>query len=155
MKISDTVVGAFLIALAIAILVHIQSYPLIPGQNYGPALFPGVIAVGLLGCGVLLVVSGVRARLPLLAFSDWMRNPVTVTNFLGVCAVLVFYLVAAGPLGFLPTAALCLLALFLKLKVRVVPAIVVALAATLVIHFLFYKLLRVPLPWGVLEPFAW
>jgi putative tricarboxylic transport membrane protein len=27
--------------------------------------------------------------------------------------------------------------------------------ATLVIHFAFYKLLRVPLPWGMLTPYAW
>src|SRR5512134_1421136 len=100
MKLSDSLVGAFLIALAIAILVHIQSYPLIPGQNYGPALFPGVIAVGLIGCGLLLVVRGVRARLPLIAFSDWMRDPAMVTNFLAVCAVLLFYIVAAQRLGF-------------------------------------------------------
>jgi putative tricarboxylic transport membrane protein len=26
---------------------------------------------------------------------------------------------------------------------------------TLVIHYAFYSLLRVPLPWGVLERFAW
>jgi len=69
--------------------------------------------------------------------------------------VLVFYVSAADPLGFMPTAALCLLALFLKLKVRLLPAVIVAISATLVIHFLFYKLLRVPLPWGVLERFAW
>ena len=155
MTISDSVVGAFLVALGIAILIHIQSYPLIPGQNYGPALFPGVIAVGLLGCGALLFIRGVRARLPLLELSAWMRNPFTLTNFLAVCAVLVFYVIAADPLGFLPTATLCLAALFLKLKVRLVPAIVVAVVATVVIHFLFYKLLRVPLPWGVLEQFAW
>ena len=30
----------------------------------------------------------------------------------------------------------------------------VAIVATLVIHFSFYKLLRVPLPWGVLEGWA-
>jgi putative tricarboxylic transport membrane protein len=69
--------------------------------------------------------------------------------------VLVFYVIAADPLGFMPTAALCLLALFLKLKVRLLPAVIVAISSTLVIHFLFYKLLRVPLPWGVLERFAW
>lgn len=155
MKVSDSLVGAFLIALAVVILVHIQGYPLIPGQNYGPALFPGVIAVGLIGCGLLLVVRGVRARLPLVALSGWMRNPATVTNFLAVCGVLVAYIAAADKLGFLPTAVACLLALFLKLKVRLLPALVVALAATLVIHMLFYKLLRVPLPWGVLERFAW
>lgn len=155
MKIGDAVIGVFLIALAIAILIHIQSYPTIPGQNYGPALFPGVIAVGMIVCGVLLGLRGVRARAPLLALSAWTRNPQTATNFLVVCAVLVFYAVAAEPLGFLPTAALALLALFLKLKVRPLAAVVVALVATLAIHFLFYKLLRVPLPWGVLERFAW
>ena len=31
----------------------------------------------------------------------------------------------------------------------------VALVMTLLIHYAFYKLLRVPLPWGVLQPFAW
>ena len=34
-------------------------------------------------------------------------------------------------------------------------ALVVAVVATLVIHFAFYKLLRVPLPWGLLTPWAW
>jgi putative tricarboxylic transport membrane protein len=154
-KVNDAVVGACLVALAIAILVHIQAYPLIPGQKYGPALFPGVIAVGLIGCGLLLLRRGVRAGRPLVALAGWMRDPSLVTNFLAVCAVLVFYIVAVAPLGFIPTAILCLVALFLKLRVRPLPAIVVAVAATLVIHTLFYKLLRVPLPWGVLEPVLW
>jgi len=33
-------------------------------------------------------------------------------------------------------------------------ALPVALAATLVIHLAFYKLLKVPLPWGIFERFA-
>ena len=155
MRVNDAVVGACLIALAIAILVHIQGYPLIPGQKYGPALFPGVIAAGLIACGLLLVRRGVRAGQPLVALAGWMRNPSLVTNFLAICAVLVFYIAFAGTLGFIPTAAACLVALFLKLRVRPLPAIVVAILATLVIHTLFYKLLRVPLPWGVLEPVLW
>src|SRR4029453_538595 len=101
MKISDALIGVFLVALAIAILIHIQSCPLIPGQNYGPPWFPGVIAVGRVGCGVWLFVRGGRARQPLIAFSDWMRNPVTVTNFLAVCLVLLFYILVADSLGFL------------------------------------------------------
>jgi putative tricarboxylic transport membrane protein len=155
MRVNDAVVGACLIALAIAILVHIQGYPLIPGQKYGPALFPGVIAAGLIACGLLLVRRGVRAGQPLVALAGWMRNPSLVTNFLAICAVLVFYIAFVGTLGFIPTAAACLVALFLKLRVRPLPAIVVAILATLVIHTLFYKLLRVPLPWGVLEPVLW
>jgi len=46
-----------------------------------------------------------------------------------------------------------LLATFVALRVRLGPAIVWAVLGTLVVHFAFYKLLRVPLPWGVLRPF--
>ena len=41
------------------------------------------------------------------------------------------------------------------LRVRASRAIPAALVMTLLIHYAFYKLLRVPLPWGVLQPIAW
>jgi putative tricarboxylic transport membrane protein len=154
-KINDAVVGAGLVALAIAILVHIQSYPLIPGQKYGPALFPGLVAVGFIATGLLLVVRGVRAGLPLVQIAPWLRAPGPVTNFLAVCAALLFYIIAAHPLGFIPTGVILLGALFLKFGVRPGRALLIAAVATLVIHTAFYKLLRVPLPWGLLERFAW
>ena len=155
MKINDAVAGVALIALAIAILVHIQAYPLIPGQQYGPALFPGIIAVGFIATGALLVNRGVRQGFPLVQLSGWMRAPALVTNFLAVCAALIFYIVAADPLGFIPTGAILLAALFLKFGVRPLRAIVTGVVATLAIHTAFYKLLKVPLPWGLLEPFLW
>jgi putative tricarboxylic transport membrane protein len=154
-KVNDAVVGAVLLALAIAILIHIQSYPLIPGQKYGPALFPGVIAAGFIATGLLLVVRGIRSGLPPLRLSPWLRSPRLVANFAAICAALVFYIFAAQPLGFIPTGVLLLFGLFLKFGVRPLRAVVTAVAATLVIHTLFYKLLKVPLPWGVLEPFLW
>jgi putative tricarboxylic transport membrane protein len=48
-----------------------------------------------------------------------------------------------------------LAALFKALQVKWGRALLVALIATLVIHFAFYKLLRVPLPWGIITPWAW
>ena len=45
-------------------------------------------------------------------------------------------------------AVLGLLAVFVK---RIGPRLPVAIAATCIIHLAFYKLLRVPLPWGLLE----
>jgi putative tricarboxylic transport membrane protein len=154
-KVNDAVVGAALVALAVAILVHIQGYPLIPGQKYGPALFPGVIAVGLAVTGALLVRRGARHGLPLASGGAWLRGPARATNFVAVCLVLAFYAAFAETLGFFITGTACLLALFLKLGVRAARAVVIAVVATFVIHFLFYKLLRVPLPWGVFERFAW
>jgi putative tricarboxylic transport membrane protein len=34
-------------------------------------------------------------------------------------------------------------------------AAVIAIIASLTIHFLFYKVMRVPLPWGILTGWAW
>ena len=48
-----------------------------------------------------------------------------------------------------------LLALMWVLRVRLARAIPVAIVMTLLIHYAFYKLLKVTLPWGVLAPFAW
>lgn len=155
MRLNDAVVGAVLIALATAILFHIQAYPLIPGQNYGPALFPGLIAVGFIATGALLIVRGVKAGFPLVQLAPWLRSPELVTNFVAVCAALVFYIAAVDALGFVPTGAILLAGLLLKFGVRLGRAALVAIVATLVIHWLFYKLLRVPLPWGILERFAW
>ena len=43
-KLNDAVFGVMLLALGIAVLLVVQGYPRIPGQQVGPALFPGIIA---------------------------------------------------------------------------------------------------------------
>ena len=50
--------------------------------------------------------------------------------------------------------AFTLFAMFIAFGVRTVTAVVIAVVGTAVIWYAFYKLLRVPLPWGVLERFA-
>ena len=41
------------------------------------------------------------------------------------------------------------------LRVRPLRALWVGALMTLLIHYAFYKLLKVPLPWGWLQPVAW
>jgi putative tricarboxylic transport membrane protein len=156
-KVNDAVFGALLMLLGAAVLAGIQGYPKIPGQPVGPALFPGLIAAGLCVCGALLVLKGLRQRAdqPWLAWDDWVRSPRHVLALVVLIGSILFYIFASEPLGFLPTAAIILLALLLVLRVRVPVAITVAIVATLLVHFAFYKLLRVPLPWGVLTGVAW
>ena len=157
MKLNDAILGLVLLALGVAVLFGIQGFPKIPGQPVGPALFPGMIASGLCVAGFLLVVSGWRHRAghAWLAWDDWVRSPRHVLALVVLLGSVVFYIAAANRLGFLPTAALILLSLFLVLRVPIARAVLLALVATLVIHFAFYKLLRVPLPWGLLTPYAW
>ena len=72
-----------------------------------------------------------------------------------VIGVNLLYLLAVDRLGFVLTGIVYLAALMLVLRVRPLRAVVLAVVLTLAIHFCFYKLLRVPLPWGVLQPIAW
>jgi len=58
-------------------------------------------------------------------------------------------------LGFIVCSLLMLSALMWSYGVRRILIAPVALVATLVIHAGFFKLLKVPLPWGVLQPIAW
>ena len=157
MKLNDAIFGLVLLALGVAVLFGIQGFPKIPGQPVGPALFPGMIATGLCIAGLLLVVSGWRQRPghAWIAWEDWVRSPRHIAALVVLLGSVVFYIAAAGWLGFLPTAALILFAMFVVLRVPVPRALLLAVVATLVIHFAFYKLLRVPLPWGLLTPYAW
>ena len=146
--------GAALVILAGIVLWHIQGFPAMPGQKFGPAWFPGLIAAGLGICGVLLVVSGMRERSAWIALPEWIASRRARTGIAALVAGLLFYVLAADRVGFHLTGVF-LLALWMRLlgaSWRV--TVPVAIVATLVIHFCFYKLLRVPLPWGVLESWA-
>jgi len=161
MKINDAVWGALFLLLGVAILVHVQSFPAMSGQKVGPALFPGVIAVGLSVCALLLIARGIaahrqdREQAPWLAAGPWMRSPRHVLAFLVTIGVNVFYILIVDRLGFIPTGVIYLALLFAVFGVRLRNNLVLALIVTLVIHYAFYKLLKVPLPWGVLQSWAW
>jgi putative tricarboxylic transport membrane protein len=149
-KLNDAVWGALFVALAVAVLWNVQGFPRIPGQNIGPAAFPALLAIVLAVCGVLLIVRGLRPGAERGSLGLWLRSPGHVANFLLTAGALVFYIVAANWLGFIVTATLILLALFLKLGVKAEVALPVAVVTVFVIHLIFYKMLRVSLPWGVL-----
>jgi putative tricarboxylic transport membrane protein len=157
MKLNDAVFGLLLLALGLAVLIAVQSFPKIPGQQVGPALFPGLIAAGLCVGGLILLWRGWRARaaVPWLTIEDWVRSPRHRLAFVVLIASVVFYILVSQRLGFLMTSSLILIALFSVLRVPLVRSVPIALIATLLIHFAFYKLLRVPLPWGVLQNYAW
>jgi putative tricarboxylic transport membrane protein len=156
-KFNDAVFGALFLALGAAVLFAIRGYPNIPGQPVGPALFPGIVA-GVLGvAGVVLLVQGWRRRdqAPWLAWEPWVRSPRHVAALAVLLGSVLLYILAAQAIGFLPIATLILAALFIVLRVPPGRAVLIAVGAALLVHFAFYKLLRVPLPWGVLTPYAW
>jgi putative tricarboxylic transport membrane protein len=123
-----------------------------PGQKFGPAWFPGLIAVGLIVCGSLLAVRSQRG--PLVAMPAWIRSTRAVAGVASVIAGLLFYVLAAEKLGFYLTALVIQIVWMRILGASWRLTIPAAIVATIVIHLSFYKLLRIPLPWGLFERYA-
>ena len=160
-KLNDAAWGALLLLLAAAVLVHVQSFGTIPGQKYGPAIFPGLVAGGIAICAVLLIWNGLTARTAngrreaWMTLAPWTRSHRHVFAFALVIGVNVFYILLVDKVGFIPTGIIYLSALFAVFGVRPAWIVPLALLLTLAIHTAFYKLLRVPLPWGWLQGFIW
>jgi putative tricarboxylic transport membrane protein len=159
-KLSDAIFGLLLLALGAVVIAVVSSYPTIPAQRVGPSLFPALIAIGLVIGGLILIVRGWReyraeATVPWIRFEPWVHSSRHVAGVLGVIGSVVFYIVAVDWLGFFLTSLIILTISFRLFGVALGRSILIAAIATFVIHFAFYKLLRVPLPWGLLTNYAW
>ena len=144
---TDRRVGIAIALLAIAVLWTARSFPDVPGQKLGAASLPMIVGAGLLICGLLLALRGTRAG-P--AADD--RPPGRVGPAFAVLAGIVLYLVASEPLGYPIVAPLTLMLALLGLGSRPIPALAWSIGAAAAVHLAFYKLLKVPLPWGLLPP---
>lgn len=153
MTIGDATSGLLAALIGVAVVVEALTFPPMPGQPIGPAVFPSIVGAGLIVAGAVLIVTSMRRRT---ATADALRDGTRPTlNFALVLVGLLFYAFAVNRLGFLLTAAVFLSVLFLAFGVRRARILPIAIAVTLVVHYAFYTLLRVPLPWGVLEGLAW
>lgn len=154
MRFNDTISGVVLIALACVMVYFTLDFPDFPGQKYGPALFPRLLAGALTICGVMLIARGLPARRaggPWMTLDDWTGEGTKVTSFFLLLALILFYIFTSEFIGFIPIAFATLLILFLWFKVRPVTAVIVAVAGTWIIHWFFASLMRVPLPRGLLN----
>lgn len=156
MKINDSVFGVAFLLFGVLVLWNSSYLPTIPGQNVGPAAFPSLLAILLIVCGGLLTARGVTQSRneALISLSPWTQSWPHVRSFLLVIAALVFYVMTSDYLGFHLCAFLIMMSLFLSLRVTWWKACLVAIGTIIVVHLLFYKMLRVPLPWGLM-PALW
>jgi putative tricarboxylic transport membrane protein len=136
------------------VLWHIQGFPAMPGQKFGPAWFPGIIAAGLAICGALLVYSGLRAHSPWVTAPEWIHRHRARAGVAALVGGLIVYILIVDAVGFHLTGVLLLAVWLRTLGASSRVTVTVALVGTVVIHLAFYKGLRIPLPWGVLERWA-
>jgi putative tricarboxylic transport membrane protein len=149
-KAVDRNLGIGIAVLGAAVLWSARGFPNVPGQKLGAAFLPMLIGAALLLCAVALML---RKPAPTGAKPEAEAGEEHFGSSALTMGAVVLYILASDAVGFLLIAPLCLMATFLAQRVRLVPALLWSIGGTIVVHVAFYKLLRVPLPWGVLTPF--
>lgn len=157
MKVSDIILGPVVAAIGLIALYasSLQPKPFF-GSSYGGGLFPSIVAIGLIGGGILLTLGSWRERAgtKLVEPGTWVRSPRHVANVLVVLGALVFYILTSSWLGFIISGFITVLVPLLQFTRAPLPSIVVSVITIAVVKIGFQDILLVPLPWGVLEPFA-
>jgi putative tricarboxylic transport membrane protein len=155
MKLSDLIAGLLFIVAGIGIAFEAQSFPALSGQPYGSTFFPTLIGIAMaLGGGILSGSAIVRGKtLPLILLSSWLKSFRGIGSFIFILVSLFFYMIFSDRLGFCLTAFTLILVLQKWMGARWFPATFIAFAATALFYVIFSVLLRVPLPYGVVERF--
>jgi putative tricarboxylic transport membrane protein len=176
MRLPDQVTGSFLVVLGTAAAYGGWLLPPVPGQPVGPNVFPLVIGAGLALCGLAITFGVGRSfeeeeeLVPVepgqidqgrteQGKDDQGKAQAPAGKLHGLRALLppallLFYVVAADWLGFYITAALITYATSAALGAKWKLSLPLAVLAPVGIHLIFGKLLRVPLPDGLL-PMPW
>jgi putative tricarboxylic transport membrane protein len=149
MLLSDRVSGGVLVALGALAVIGGARQPGVPGQDVGPAIFPMVVGSGLALCGALVAIGigrGFEVPEEPEAKAPWWFG----LRALVPPALLVLYVLLAEPIGFLLTGFVLVLLCAMAMGSRWKVALPLAVVAPPLVHLIFYKLLRVPLPEGLL-----
>ncbi|MET3844916.1 tripartite tricarboxylate transporter TctB family protein [Bradyrhizobium sp. OAE829] len=161
MRLPDQVTGLFLVGLGAAAAYGGWLLPPVPGQPVGPNIFPLVIGSGLALCGLAIALGIGRTfeeEEEIIPLEAGQARPPTGKLYglraLLPPALLLFYVAVADRLGFIITAALIVFVTSSALGARWKLSLPLAVMAPVVIHLIFSKLLRVPLPAGLL-PMPW
>ncbi|MEE2951138.1 MAG: tripartite tricarboxylate transporter TctB family protein [Pseudomonadota bacterium] len=157
MKCNDLLLGVLVLLGGIAIYVSAIGFTAIPGQAYGAGTMPRAIAVFAVVLGLFMIVAScVRGgRMPRLDLADWAKSGKAWFGLLVAILMVVFYIVAAPLIGFVPASIVVMIVMMLVLGTRPVPAIAVSILACVVIQQAFGRLLLVPLPRSELLGFLW
>ena len=142
----DRAVGAAIALLGVAVYLSSRSFPNVPGQKLGASTLPGIVGAALAVCGLLLVARSILAAYD---SAGGLAASERIAPAIGIVTSIALYLAASDTLGYLLVAPLALLVALRSLQVGWARAIAWAIVASLVVHLAFYKLLKVPLPWGV------
>lgn len=158
----DTITGILMAIFGAGLVYSSQEFPLLAGIPYGPWLFPTITGVGLIICATIIGITGILQLKQAAVNAEQSThetskplNPAALRNALAIIIGVVFFALGFKPLGFHITAFTLEFGLLLFFGVHWFKSLLLALSLTLLVHAIFYSILHVPLPWGLLTAIAW
>ncbi len=150
---TDIVTGAASIAFAGFVLVYSFRFPGARAADFGPALFPRLIAIILIVMGVLVLVQAwkLRTRPPEECEVDPLDEQITpsfrgLRNVAITIVAVVIYIAVVGDVGFIPTTLVLLFVLMKAYGLSILRSVLFSCLITGFVYVLFAMLLRVVLP---------
>jgi putative tricarboxylic transport membrane protein len=147
---NDYIGGGIFTALGLFIWAMTFQFPVLDDGHPGPSLFPRVLGTLFIFFGTLVILSGRRAAK---ANQDPPAEEEVRLNYFNPLLVIILiaaFIAIAPKLGFILTGAALLFILMTRLRVSPLKSSIISVVLICFIFFVFAKILRVPLPHGLL-----
>ena len=152
MKVSDFTLALVLLALALAMAVGALAFPPMPGQAFGPKLFPNIVAAGFALCALMLIMRAVKTKTLVISVvrPEWWNEPGRRGNLVILLASIVAYTLQVERVGYVLTTFALLVLLMKRLGASWRATLFASFLGTASTYIMFAYWLRVPLPSGFL-----
>jgi putative tricarboxylic transport membrane protein len=155
MRVNDAILGVLILLFSLFILFEARRYIALPGVPYGPGFFPSLIACAMFLGGSVMVIQGLwrRRETGWCVMEPWTRNARTYITLGSIFWALLFYILFSETLGFLVTSVAMLMGLMLWTRglKRTLSSLIISICFSVMVYMVFSRLLRVPLPRGIME----
>lgn len=153
LKVTDFTLGLMLLVVAAAMAIAALSFPPMPGQAFGPKLFPNLVAGGFALCAFALIRRAGKAKALKLGVvtPDWWNEPGRRGNLAILLGSIVAYTLLIERVGYVLTTFAMMVLLMKRLGASWRATLLAAFVGTAVTYLLFAYWLRVPLPSGLLN----
>lgn len=147
----EALTGSVVLLAGVAMFLGAQGFTPAAGLQFGAGFFPKIVSSGMALSGALIILGNIRHRQADRVVIDWR----------GLCRIALLVALIAGyglvldPLGFHISTIALLFVAAIYFGATWLASAILSVLATLILHLLFYTVMSVSLPWGVLLPYSW
>ena len=150
MRLSDTALGLLVAAFGAALVFAALQLPGVRGQQFGAGFFPAIVGGLAVLAGFGIAAGGWRRGGPAVVTAAWLRDPWALINIAILAGSIALFALVGDRVGFLPFAAALIWLVQWRMGTAPLRAALIAVPGAVLFQLLFAKLLRVPLPQGML-----